>query len=323
MIDHLGRKIDYLRVSITDRCNMRCRYCMPCDVPDISHDEILRYEELQYLCEIAISLGINRFKITGGEPLVRKDALRFIAHVKQLEGAASVTLTTNGYYLKPCLPQLQALHIDGVNISLDTLDDDQYAKLTRIAGCQRVQDAIRACAAAGIHTKINAVLLAETKEQILPLAALCQKYPVDVRFIELMPIGYGKDAAGMRADTAMDMIRAAYPDLRVDKNERGNGPADYFCSDSLLGHIGFIAANTHQFCQTCNRMRLTSTGLLKPCLCYDDGIDVKKILRGGSIHMDRDLRQAFSEAVRHKPSGHCFAEMDKITEHKSMNQIGG
>ena len=150
----------------------------------------MRYEELQYLCEIAISLGINRFKITGGEPLVRKDALRFIAHVKQLEGAASVTLTTNGYYLKPYLPQLQALHIDGVNISLDTLDDDQYAKLTRIAGCQRVQDAIRACVAAGIHTKINAVLLAETKEQILPLAALCQKYPVDVRFIELMLIGY-------------------------------------------------------------------------------------------------------------------------------------
>lgn len=323
MIDQWGRNIHYLRVSITDRCNMRCRYCMPCGMPEIAHPEILRYEEYLRICKAAVAQGFTCFKITGGEPLVRKDAIEFMAALKNLKGVHNVTITTNGYFLEAALPALIKAGIDGVNISLDTLDAAQFKRITGVDAGTKVLSAIEASVKAGIRTKVNSVLLKETKDQILPLARLAKRLPVDMRFIEIMPIGYGRKFAGLSADEALALVTREFPDLQPAHEKRGNGPATYFKSEALIGRIGMIAANSHRFCEACNRMRLTSTGLLKPCLCYDAGIELKPILRSGSGDVDEALRQAFRRAVMQKPSGHCFDDLATMTETKMMSQIGG
>lgn len=323
MIDRYGREINYLRISLTDRCNMRCQYCMPTDVPRVSHDEILRYEELLQICRAALQVGINRFKITGGEPLVRKGAISFMQSLRQLPGVQSVTLTTNGMALRPHIPALQDMAIDAVNISLDSLDAALFQQISGVDGVSCVWQAIQQTVRAGIRTKLNAVLLKQTKSQLLPLAKLAEIMPIDVRFIEIMPIGYGATQTGYTADQALAVLRSAYPDLRAVSQRRGNGPAVYYQSKRMQGCIGFIAANTHKFCQQCNRMRLTSTGFLKPCLCYDDGVDLKAIIRSDQTDRQTALRQAICRAAAQKPAGHCFDDMNQMTEHRTMNQIGG
>lgn len=325
MKDKWGRTIDYLRLSLTDRCNLRCRYCMPEALASVGHEAVLRYEEMQLICRAALALGINRFKITGGEPLVRKGAVPFMQALKAMEGVRSVTLTTNGLLLSDALPDLVRMGIDGINISLDSLDAVQYAELTGGGQLSVVLAALEAAAASGVNVKVNAVLLAETKDQILPLAALARKFPVDVRFIELMPIGYGTTLKGLTEEEALIILRRSYPDLAATDERRGNGPASYYRSQFLQGRIGFIAANTHGFCSSCNRLRLTSTGFLKPCLCYDDGVDLRAIVRSGkgADEIDQNLQRVIAGAIYEKPAKHCFAEQNRISEHKTMNQIGG
>lgn len=324
MRDRLGRTIDYLRLSLTDRCNFHCTYCMPDDVPDLGHAAVLRYEELLTICRSAVSVGITKFKVTGGEPLVRKGAVEFMAALKALPGVQSVTMTTNGFALMPALPQLRDMGLDGINISLDTLEREQFRQITRVDGLDVVVQAIRAAAASGIRTKVNAVLLAETKEQILPLATLARDLPVDVRFIEVMPIGLGAYLHGSSEDEALAVLRRRFPDLKATTAIRGNGPAVYYTSAALQGCIGFIAANSHRFCATCNRMRLTSTGFLKPCLCYDTGIDLRQIVRSAPREQQpKVLAQALRQGAGQKPDGHCFGERQGITEGKTMNCIGG
>ena len=192
MKDKWGRTIGYLRLSLTDRCNLRCRYCMPEALTSVGHEAVLRYEEMQLICRAALSLGIDRFKITGGEPLVRKGAVAFMESLKAMKGVRSVTLTTNGLLLSDALPDLVRMGINGINISLDSLDAGQYAGLTGGGQLSVVLEALERAAAARVNVKVNAVLLEETQDQILPLARLAGRFPVDVRFIELMPIGYGK-----------------------------------------------------------------------------------------------------------------------------------
>lgn len=323
MIDALGRNIDYLRISITDRCNMRCRYCMPVAVPELDHGDVLRYEEFLQVCQAAKVLGIKRFKVTGGEPLVRKGAVEFMARLKEQPGTECVTLTTNGFFLKEALPELRAAGIDGINVSLDSLVPEQFASLTGVNGCQQVVAAVKASLDAGFPTKINAVLLTWNQDQILPLVKLAEQMPLDVRFIELMPIGYGKAYQGLTEHEVFSLVKKQYPDLERSYEKRGNGPAVYFKSRSLQGRIGFIAANTHKFCHKCNRMRLTSTGFLKPCLCYDLGVNLRSILRSGSADLQTKLQEAIKEAIELKPKGHCFEDKVQITETRAMNQIGG
>lgn len=322
MRDSFGREIRYLRLSITDRCNLRCRYCMPDEgVLPTAHDDLLRYEELLRIAAAAVSLGIDRFKVTGGEPLVRRGCTDFIRALKALPGVKQVTLTTNGLLLPPLLDELCAAGLDGVNISLDTLDNAQYQRLTRRAHtADEVLDTVRLCAAR-LPTKINAVLLPETSDQLLPLAALAQTLPVDVRFIERMPLGAAQTDQTASADHALARLRARWPQLEPITEPRGNGPARYFRAPALRGCIGLIDAVSHSFCDHCNRLRLTSTGLLKPCLCYDAGVELRPLLRGGAD--DEALRDAMRAAILQKPAAHCFAQREHITEHKSMNQIGG
>lgn len=321
MIDTLGRRIDYLRISITDRCNMRCRYCMPDGISAVGHDDVLRYEEIVEICRAALRVGITKFKVTGGEPFVRKGAVGFIRELRRLPGVESVTVTTNGWLLAQVVPELRRIGVNGVNISLDSLNRVQYRAITGVDALPEVLQALRQCAAAGLPTKINAVLLADTKEQIAPLARLAEELPVDVRFIELMPIGCGAYQQGYSGDEALAVLRDVYPDLAPLSVRRGNGPAAYYASRSLKGYIGMIAANSHVFCRQCNRLRLTSTGFLKPCLCYDDGADLRAAVRSGQG--ESLLAQAIEQAILRKPARHCFDEAKAVTERKAMNEIGG
>lgn len=321
MLDSFGREITYLRLSITDRCNLRCRYCMPEEGVLPAHDELLRYEELLRIASAAVSLGIDHFKVTGGEPLVRRGCVDFIRHLKALPGVRQVTLTTNGLLLPPLLDELCAAGLDGVNISLDTLDNEQYQQLTRrMHTADEVLDAVRLCAAR-LPTKVNAVLLPESADQLIPLAELTQALPVDVRFIERMPLGAGDNNQTIRADAALDRLRARWPDLAPVNQPRGNGPARYFRAPGMQGCIGLIDAVSHGFCDRCNRLRLTSTGLLKPCLCYEQGVELRPLLRGGAD--EAALQDAIRAAILQKPAAHCFSQQENITEHKCMNQIGG
>jgi len=322
MTDQYGRKIDYIRISITDRCNLRCKYCMPEALASAGHECILRYEELLRLCALAVKLGITKFKITGGEPLVRLGCEDLIARLKALPGVEQVTLTTNGLLLRQKLDALCAAGLDGVNISLDTLDERLYRSICGGRGsAAEVMDAVRDCCGRGIKTKINTVLLEENYAQAEQLAAVSEALPVDVRFIELMPIGYGDGLRRVSPDEVLRRLKARWPDLQPTNEVRGNGPAHYYKSAALKGRLGFIDAVSHKFCAGCNRVRLTSTGQLKPCLCYDMGTDLRALLRSGSS--DEALLEAMRACIMQKPKAHRFDDHAQITEKRIMSQIGG
>lgn len=323
MRDALGREINYLRLSVTDRCNLRCRYCMPNGAPALCHNDILSYEEILFICQAAITLGFDRFKITGGEPLVRKGCVDLIRRLKALPGVKQVTLTTNGLALGEALNELAAIPLDGVNLSLDTLDPLTYQSLTGAdaAALPTVTAALERCVQLGIPTKINAVLARAAFSGLPALLALAQRLPVDVRLIELMPIGEGGAIPGVSSSEALTACRALYPDLHPLSGRRGNGPARYFGSQALRGAIGLIDSLSHPFCAQCNRARLTSVGLLKPCLCYGDGLPLRPLLQSGAS-LDR-LAEAMAACLEQKPASHCFLKPEAMTEHSAMNRIGG
>lgn len=323
MLDQYGRKIDYLRISVTDRCNLRCRYCMPEPIAAVRHEDILRYEEILRICRAAAELGITKFKVTGGEPLVRAGCADFIAALKKQPGTEQVTLTTNGLLLEKNLDALTAAGLDGVNISLDTTDNERFRRITGYSGdgADTLQRVLRECCAKELKAKINSVLLEETEADAPTLAAIAAELPVDVRFIELMPIGFGTTMKRVSPDNILSSLRERWPDLAPTDETRGNGPAHYYKSAALLGRIGFIDAVSHKFCAECNRVRLTSTGQLKPCLCYADSADLRALIRGGCT--DDELREALRIAVYNKPRAHCFGTDTAVTEKHIMSQIGG
>ena len=326
MIDQYGRTIDYMRISITDRCNLRCRYCMPEDIEKIPMKDILTYEEIGEISRAAVSLGIRKFKITGGEPLVRKDAAALVEKIHKIPGTEQVTLTTNGILLKKCLPELLAAGLDGVNISLDTLDAAQFETITGKNDLDQVLEGIEAAFQAGIPVKINTVLQrdvnADAWRQLIQFA---KDRPIDVRFIEMMPIGFGRKFEPVYGEEIREKIRSLYPDLEEDPRVHGNGPAVYVRVPGWKGSIGFISAIHGKFCRDCNRIRLTSTGKLKPCLCYGENIDLLPLLRNPADKTARAeaLKNAIEDAIRKKPEAHCFDLLSKVTEQKKMVEIGG
>lgn len=321
MIDQFGRKIDYLRVSITDRCNLRCRYCMPEDLPFIPHEKILRYEEILRFCGLAAQEGIRHIKVTGGEPLVRKGCIDFLKALKGLPGIEHVTLTTNGVLLKEAVPQLLELGLDGINISLDTLNPDTYEKITGKNQFHQVWEGMMEAVRGGLRVKINCVPQMEsTPEEWVALATLCRDYPIDLRFIELMPIGSGRGLSLVKGNTILTALREAFPGLVLDERPHGFGPARYYTAPGFQGAVGFIDAVSNCFCEGCNRVRLTSEGFLKLCLSHPDGVDFRTLLRSGAT--DQEIRKAFREAVFKKPRRHQF-ELKSETETPNMSQIGG
>ena len=321
MIDQFGRTIDYMRISVTDRCNLRCKYCMPEPFDWLSHSEILSYEEILRIAQAAIRLGITYFKVTGGEPLVRKDIVQFIGRLRALPGCKAVTLTTNGVLLGELAQPLKQAGLDAVNISLDTPDADRYAQISGVDALPKVMQGIDAALDAGLKTKLNCVLLQDTKDQVVALAELAEHRPLDVRFIELMPIGEGMQGGGFSPQQARACLLQRWPDLHPINEQRGYGPARYEASEKLMGRIGWIDAVSHGFCEQCNRVRLTCTGQLKPCLCYESGTDLRALIRSGAG--EETLYKALQQAIYKKPSAHCFAQQDEITENRIMAQIGG
>ena len=293
MKDRFGREIDYLRISVTDRCNLRCLYCMPGDIETVPMREILTFEEIVTIVHCASRLGISKIKITGGEPLVRRDVCKLIKMLKAVPGIDQVTLTTNGLLLDEMINDLVSAGTDCINISLDTLDSERYRLIT---GYDRLDSVIKGLESAlkhNIRVRINAVSVnwdkyfgngiidKETIDRVISgkeisgkdfigketgipydiraLIGLSEKYPVDVRFIELMPIGSGKDYQALPHDVLIPMIQESFPGMEKD-SYHGNGPAVYYHINGYTGRIGFISAIHGKFCDSCNRIRLTSRG---------------------------------------------------------------
>ena len=312
-----------MRISVTDRCNLRCRYCMPRGIERLPMEEILSYEEIACVCTQAAALGIDRFRITGGEPLVRKDCASLVSMLKRIPEVRQVALTTNGVLLAEYLGELLEVGLDAVNISLDTTDREQYRAITGMDELERVMMSVR-LAAGKLPVKINCVVQRGVNEDApVPLAALARDLPVDVRFIELMPIGAAKEMQTVPNAEVLGMIEKRFGGTEEDPGPRGSGPAVYRHLKGFSGRIGFISAVHGKFCGTCNRLRLTSTGELKPCLCYGDTVPLREILRDGAEGKETRIREKIMEAVRRKPAAHCFEIPAGITENREMAKIGG
>ncbi len=326
MIDRWDRKIDYIRISVTDRCNLRCIYCMPEEgVPSLPHEEILTYDEILRLCRCFLKSGINKVKITGGEPLVRKDIASLVGQMKTQVGMKNVTLTTNGLLLGKYLPDLVAAGLDGVNISLDTLNPSKYEKITRKDALNEVLSAIQdALNYQYLKVKINCVPVLDTdKEDIIKIAGLAKNSRLGVRFIEMMPIGLGKNYSYYSEEDIIAILKEAYGPLEPVDTVLGNGPAHYYSVSGFKGKIGFISAISHKFCNECNRVRLTSDGYLKTCLQYEHGTDLKAVLR--SNKEDSILEQMIEQTIYEKPVSHNFKgdNPQGTYELDGMSKIGG
>lgn len=328
--DHYNRNIDYIRISITDRCNLRCRYCMPEDVPFVAHDKILRYEEITRIVRILAQRGIAKVKITGGEPLVRHGCSDLIWEIKAIPGIEMVTLTTNGILLQSMLPQLLEAGVDAVNVSLDTFQRARYEYLTGKDACEIVLAGIQDAYESGIPLKLNCVPIQEENTDELPdFFNWAKEKNIAVRFIEMMPIGYGKTYVSVPSEEILQRFFEAYPDAYRLEKSLGNGPAVYYSAPGFAGEIGVIGAIHEKFCSTCNRIRLTSEGFLKLCLYSGEGLDLRNMLRGGCS--DEEIAAAIADAIERKPKEHHFAEGGLVlpgigpedADTRKMSQIGG
>lgn len=329
MRDFYGREIDYMRISITDRCNLRCKYCMPNGVRWLPMGEILSFEEICLICEEAAALGIKRFKITGGEPLARKNCPELISKIKAIPGIQQVTMTSNGVLLGNVLEKLKEAGLDAINISLDTLDAERYREITGFDELASVRMSIKRAVEKGFPVKINVVLQKGVNDdEWRELAELAKTCPVDVRFIEMMPIGSGKDGRRVSNDWLLEQMKMVYQEsstmegeeIHLDERRHGNGPAVYYKIPGFQGSIGFISAIHGKFCDKCNRIRLTAAGEIKPCLCFGDSVSVREAVRNG----DREaVRRCLVEAIERKPEMHRFEKNAEVTEQKQMSQIGG
>lgn len=328
MKDQFGRTIDYMRVSVTDRCNLRCIYCMPAQgVPAVSHQDILTYDEITRLCRIGAELGIRKLKLTGGEPLVRRGLPELVRMLKEIPGIEQVTLTTNGTLLKQQIRDLVISGLDAVNISIDTLDPEKYRKVTRLGDVREAVEGLKAaCEIPGLKVKVNCVPLEGAEEEdYIRIARLAKDGRSDVRFIELMPMGPGKAFTGKSGTKVRSLLKETFGEPKSCEENPGNGPAVYVTFPGFRGKIGFISAITHPFCCRCNRIRLTSEGFLKPCLQYGEGTDLRLLLRSGAN--DALIQKAMKNAVYGKPACHQFTkssqEEQENLETKEMSRIGG
>lgn len=323
LLDWTNRRVDYLRISITDRCNERCAYCMPHDLKDWQErEEILSYEELLRVAGVTLGLGFKKFRVTGGEPLVRKDAVHFLERLGALPGVESFGLSTNGTLLAPLARQIRAAGVQSVNISLDTLDPDAYARLTR-GNLETCMAGIDAAVAAGFpQVKINAVLMRGfNDESLVSLVRFAHDRGLLLRFIELMPLTTTEVLSRenfLSAEEARDRIGRELS-LTPESVKLGHGPAIYYRT-SLGSLVGFIGAMSDlHFCDLCNKVRLTPDGKLRPCLGNHLEFDLKAILRSGGS--DQDLEDLFRRALGMKPREHEFRQQYQPGRH--MTAIGG
>ena len=320
LFDSFGRRINYLRISVTDRCNLRCIYCMPPEgIPLIPHSEVLSYEEISTVVRAAAELGINKIRLTGGEPLVRAKLPGLVQMLSQIEGIDEVSLTTNGTLLKKYALELKQAGLSRVNVSLDTFRADRFRHITRLGELKDVLDGIKAAKDTGFHPiKINMVVIRGTNDdEVLDFANMTYKEGWHVRFIELMPFA---DVTEFVPSSELRQRIVSLGILEPCSPITGNGPARYYRLSGARGTIGFISPITENFCSHCNRMRLTSDGKLCPCLLSDDKIDLKGLLRHNASL--QEIKRLILKAVVSKPERHHLA--DGIAPMKqNMSQIGG
>lgn len=323
MKDRFNREIDYLRLSVTDKCNLRCIYCMEDTKQQfLKNSHLMTDEEIIKIITASAKLGIKKIRLTGGEPLARAGITELIAQINQIEGIEGIYLTTNGTLLANQVHFFAKNGLKGVNISLDSLKEETFNKITRRGKLSSVLTFIDECLANNLKVKLNTVLVdGVNKDEILDFIELTLNKPIDVRFIELMPIGIGKKHHGVSNQEVLEIINAHYSKVEnIGKADKG-GPAQYVKIKDGLGSIGFISAVSNCFCQDCNRIRVTADGFLKQCLHFRFGVNLKDLLREG---MDEaELEKVIYQNIYDKPEKHLFNQKDKNEEIKLMNQIGG
>lgn len=324
--DSFNRPIEYLRISVTDRCNLRCVYCMPEEgIPQISHQQILRYEEIARLARIVVGLGVSKLRLTGGEPLARRGVERLVAMLGSIFGVQDLAMTTNGILLAGAAQGLARAGLRRVNVSLDTLRPERYAAITRRGRLEEVLAGLEAARRAGLSPiKINMVVIRGLNDdEVVDLACKTVEDGWHVRFIEIMPLGPGRlwahDGFVPTAQTRA-RIEAAFGPLQAADGQ-GAGPARYYRIAGAPGTIGFISPLSEHFCVRCNRLRLTADGQLLPCLMSEQGVDLRSPLRAGAS--DEDLRGLMLGAVLAKPVGHRMTAQAGQPGAAPMSRIGG
>ncbi|MDO5043816.1 MAG: GTP 3',8-cyclase MoaA [Coriobacteriia bacterium] len=331
--DQFGRNIDYLRISVTDRCNYRCRYCMPEEgIKLLAHDKMLTFEDIEFFVKIAAEHGIKNIRLTGGEPLVRPKFPDLVAKIRAIDGIEDISITTNGALLPKFAPALKEAGLNRVNISLDTLDEETFHYITRCGHLSEALASIDTAIEYGFTpVKINTVVVRSLKQNLIDYAKLAVDRPLSIRFIEYMPVG---DSAGFEGDgwTLDDTIPSAelIEQIRKEGKEAGlgelvalekgavygHGPASYYKFENSVGTIGFINALSNHFCSSCNRLRLTSEGALRPCLFSDHEYDLREAIRARDVEK---TTEGFMQALKTKPQSH----QDRVGTNRMMSQIGG
>ncbi|MBU3089072.1 GTP 3',8-cyclase MoaA [Clostridium gasigenes] len=323
MEDKYGRKIDYLRISVTDNCNLRCIYCMKENHNDfLSSDKKLTDNEIYRIVLESAKLGIKKIRFTGGEPLVRKDIMDLIGRINKIEGIEEIYLTTNGILLLDQVENLAANGVKGVNISLDSLKPDRFKTLTRRGELKKVLEVIDKCIEHNIKVKLNTVIIGDiNQDEILDFVELTKQKAIDVRFIELMPIGQGKLFKPVKNTKILEIIKSKYKELAEINRNISEGPAKYIRVNNSLGRVGFISAISNCFCDYCNRIRITPDGFLKQCLHWNYGVDLRTLIRNGISN--EELNNIIKNNIYNKPEKHLFNEQNKNEEIRFMNEIGG
>ena len=322
LIDNYGRVIDYLRLAVTDRCNLRCTYCMPEEgISSIPHSSLLTYEEHLGLIKIFTQLGINKLRITGGEPFARKGLINFIENIATLDNSPSIHITTNGVITGNYLKRLSGLKIAGLNISLDTLKQDKFIKITRHDKLKYVLNTINESIEYNIPLKINCVVQnGINDDEIIDIAGLAEMKNIEVRFIEEMPFnGYKENTSPFTSQMIFERLLSAFPNLTKTSN---NSTAQIYKSPELKGQLGIIAGYSRSFCSSCNRIRITSTGMFKTCL-YDNGVlDLRNLIRSGSS--DNEIISEIRKRINNRFTDGIETETfyNKINK-QSMASIGG
>ncbi|MFT5872706.1 MAG: cyclic pyranopterin phosphate synthase [Clostridium sp.] len=319
MRDSHGRNINYLRVSVTDRCNLRCIYCMPEEgIKSLSHEDILRFEDTLKIVKVATTLGINKIRYTGGEPLVMKDIDKLIYETSKLQGIDDIAITTNGILLSDMADDLKKAGLKRVNISLDTLNSEKFKSITRIGNLDKVMKSIDKCLTIGLKpVKINTVLMRGINDtEFNDFLNLTRELPVEIRFIELMPIGEGIEMYEKNKLSFMEML-GLHPELTQIETQKSS-TAQLYKLEGAKGKIGFISPVSCKFCGDCNKIRLTSTGTIKQCLHSAEEIDLRKYLNNEEM-----LTATLKSAIFNKPLEHHLEEESASRSVKVMSQIGG
>ncbi len=322
LIDSYQRKINYLRLSITDRCNLRCRYCMPAKgVPAFKHDEVLRYESLLRIAKVAACLGIKKIRVTGGEPLVRKGVINFLRQLNRIPGVSEVTLTTNGILLQDMAEQLKDAGVKRINMSLDSLQNETYRSITRGGDLQQALAGLEQAEQAGLQIKLNMVVMRGINDQeVEDFAALSVERPWSVRFIEYMPV-VREETWRSQVISGAEILSRLRDNFDLEELSRSTlcGPAKPYRIRNTMGTIGIITPMSNHFCGSCNRLRITAGGFAKSCLLSESATDLRPFLRQG----DDALRSALLNVATKKSLQHNFMEEVDDCAAFSMARIGG